>query len=368
MLDVSLLSGEEAAALVDLFAEAERLAAAGRTLAAGRVMETRAWASSGHRSAATWLASRTKAGLHDAISTLETAANLTRLPATRDAFVEGSLSVVQASSISAAALVDPCAEASLLATAATETVASLLEKCKEVTAAAVGDEDAGERIRRGRYLRSWSDRDGAVRLDARLAPDDGAHLMAVVSASAQELQAQARRSGIREPAQAYAADALVGLADGVGVSAVVHVEVSQDAFARGQTAAGEVCKIRGVGPVPVSVAQRLAAAGSVKVIERAGVDVSRVAHLGRSIPAHLRTALEVRDPVCVVPGCDVATGLEIDHIIPFADGGPTSLENLARMCRFHHGAKTHHGWVLGGSPGEWTWTRRSTRSPPARAP
>lgn len=367
--DVSTLSGEEAAQLVEYYSEAERLAIAARTLAAGRVAETRAWASSSHRTAATWLASKTKAGLKDAIAALETARNLSSLPATKDAFVSGSLSALQTAEIAGAAVVDPSAEAPLLEMAATETVHALRERCREVVAAATPDDGAYERIRASRYMRSWMDRDGAVRLDARLTPDAGARLLAAVEASASSLRVQARRAGLRERADAYAADALVGLAGGVGVDAVVHVEVSQEAYARGYTEPGETSKIRGVGPVPVPVAHRLAAAGSVKVIERAGVDVTRVAHLGRSIPAHLRTALEARDPVCVVPGCDIATDLEIDHIIPFAEGGPTTLENLARICTFHHVAKTHHGWRLEGRPGAWIFYKVSDpEEPPVRGP
>jgi hypothetical protein len=53
----------------------------------------------------------------------------------------------------------------------------------------------------------------------------------------------------------------------------------------------------------------------------------------------LRTALEARDPTCVVPGCNKRRDLEIDHIVPFAAGGETKLDNLARLCRWHHAEK-----------------------------
>ena len=69
----------------------------------------------------------------------------------------------------------------------------------------------------------------------------------------------------------------------------------------------------------------------------------------------MRSALEARDPICVIPGCDVRERLEIDHVVPFAEGGPSTLDNLVRACHFHHYLKTHHGWVLGGRPGAWTW-------------
>lgn len=359
-LDPLRLSGSEAAGLVGLFADVERLGAAGRTLAAGRVAETGEWRGSAHRTPAHWIASRTQGTIGQAVTTLHTAHQLNRLPATREAFASGRLSEVQAAEISAAAAADPGSEAPLLALAGHETVATLRERCRQVSAAAAGDEDAAERIRRGRYLRRWIDRDGAVRLDARLAPDDGARLLVTVEAAAAHLQRQAKRSGQREPAEAYAADALVALADGDGraAKAVVHVQVDAAALSRGRVAAGETCRIPGVGPVPVAVARRFASDGVVKVIERKGVDVRRVAHLGRTIPAHLRTALEARDQTCVVPGCDIRIGLEIDHIVPYAEGGVTRLDNLARLCRHHHAAKTHHGWVLGGSPGDWRWRRR----------
>lgn len=361
-LDASWLSGADAAELVELFAESERLSVAGRTLAAGRVAQTGEWRAGGHRTPATWIASKTQGTVAQAITTLHTAHHLNRLPATREAFANGRLSEVQAAEISAAAAADPGSETSLLRVAADEPVTTLREECRRVRASAAGDEDYAERIRRGRYLRNWIDRDGAVRLDARLAPDDGARLLATVEAGAARLQLDAKRSGLREPAEAYAADALVALAEG-SVKAVVHVDVDAAALERGRTATGETCRIRGVGPVPVAIARRFAATGTVKVIERHGVDVRRVAHPGRTIPAHVRTALEARDPTCVVPGCDVRTGLEIDHIRPFADGGRTELANLARLCRFHHGQKTHRGWRLGGSPGAWTWNRGG-RAPP----
>ena len=73
-----------------------------------------------------------------------------------------------------------------------------------------------------------------------------------------------------------------------------------------------------------------------------------VAHAGRTINAHLRTALEWRDPACVVPGCTVDHHLEIDHIRPLAEHGRTTLDNLASLCRHHHARTTHDGYRLTG--------------------
>lgn len=364
-MDVSRLPARGAMQLVEIFTEVERLAAAGRTLAARRVRQTGAWRATGSSSATAWMASRMGSTLTQAATTLNTAERLAKLPATREAFVAGRLSEIQAAEITAAASVDRAAESDLLAFAERESVPALRDRCRDVRAAATGDEHICERIRRGRFFRHRTDRDGAVRLDARLAPDDAAPLLVSVQARAEKLHAEARRAGRPEPAEAYAADALVSLADGAGApKTVVHVHVSKQALERGHTVAGDTCRIEGVGPIPVSSAKRMAAKGIVKILETDGVDVRRVAHPGRVIPAHVRTALEARDPTCVVPDCNRRLGLEIDHLVALADGGPTRLDNLARLCRWHHAQKTHHGWRLGGGPGMWTWTRG--RSPPER--
>jgi len=88
-----------------------------------------------------------------------------------------------------------------------------------------------------------------------------------------------------------------------------------------------------------------------------GVDVSTVAHLGRRPTAHQRSALEVRDPECVVGGCHVRVGLEIDHVEPWSATRITKLDALARLCRFHHAQKTHEGYRLEGGPGHWRWLK-----------
>ena len=357
-LDPDGLSGADSLKLIDRIAELERLTAAAKTITIARVAATRAWYGSGFRSPAEWLADRTQGSLSDAISTVQTAHHLPRAPATREAFRAGALSGAQAASISAAAVADPAAEGSLVAMASQAPLPLLKEKCREVIAAAADDVDAYERIRRARSFRLWTDTEGAVRFMGRVTPDDGARLGAVVQARAAQIAECADGAGHRERAEAYAADALIELVTGASsVTAVVHVDVDSTALGRGRTAPGERSRIRGIGHVPVAIAERLATSGIVKVIEWDGAEVIGVGHVGRTIPARVRTAVQARDPVCVVPNCAVREGLEIDHIVPLAEGGPSTVQNLARLCRWHHAQKTHHGWVLGGKPGAWTWTR-----------
>jgi hypothetical protein len=98
-----------------------------------------------------------------------------------------------------------------------------------------------------------------------------------------------------------------------------------------------------------------------------GVDVTTVCTLGRSVPASLKAALVERDRCCVVPGCDATQHLEIDHWrIPFAEGGPASLDNLARLCRHHHTLRTHRGFTLTKEGGTWYWHPPHRGSPPGQ--
>ena len=149
-----------------------------------------------------------------------------------------------------------------------------------------------------------------------------------------------------------------------GPRALVHLRVDLDALRSGSLRPGGTCEIPGVGPVSIQTARDLMGDAICDLVITNGCDVATVCHLGRSIPTALRTALLERDRACVVPGCDVAHGLEIDHWdIPFAEGGPTRLSNLARLCKHHHYLRTHQGFQLSGGPGHWCWEPPSTPKP-----
>ena len=76
----------------------------------------------------------------------------------------------------------------------------------------------------------------------------------------------------------------------------------------------------------------------------------------------------MRDPECVVGGCHVRVGLEIDHVEPWSATRVTKLDALARLCRFHHALKTHEGYRLEGGPGHWRWLKPDGGEVDARPP
>jgi len=394
------VTGTDAACLLEAYSEIEKLAAAGKLLAARRVESSNVWRRTGHRSAAAHVAEATGTGLGPAINTLEAGRQLGSLPATDEAMRNGRLSETQVKEIAGAAIHQPDAEQELVDAAGKQPLTMLKLRCRRVKAGAQDQGDTYESIRRGRYLRHWTDGDGAVRFDARLTPDQGARLLAAVKARAARLAVEGHRVGNDAPHKAFAADALVSLACGAsgpaasdraasdqaasdhaapdrsdpgrtrsapgdidGPTTMIHVRVDHEALRRGTVGPGEVCEIPGIGPIPVEVARRLAVDSILSVLVTDGVDVTTVAHAGRTIPASLRRALTERDPVCVVPGCGLRQGLEIDHVRPFAQGGPTTLSNLARLCHWHHYLKTHQGHRLERDGDSWRWTAPDTRGP-----
>ena len=75
----------------------------------------------------------------------------------------------------------------------------------------------------------------------------------------------------------------------------------------------------------------------------------------------LRILSRCRDLTCRFPGCDKpATRCDLDHTIPYADGGRTHASNLKCLCRLHHLIKTFWGWHDQQLPdGTLVWTSPS---------
>ncbi len=338
-----LFSCDDAAWVTAMGAEIERLGVAVKTLFAARGAQGSVWKDAGHRSAAHWLAEKSGVALGEAVDTLKTAEALGSLPLTVDALRAGQLSSVQAREITAVAAAHPSTEGTLIETAAHSTVKGLKDQCRKVAAQHSSEAQSRarhDRIYQQRYLRWWRDAEGAFCLGARTTAEDGARFLAALETRSNALFESARKAGRRQPTEAYQLDALVELVTGAGgpasgVTAEVVFHVDGAALMRGQLKGKETCEIAGLGPVPLAAVHRVLPAAYVKVLVEDGVDVTTVAHVGRSLSAHLLSALQSRDRVCVVRGCDVSHGLEAHHIVPFAQGGQGSMENLARVRVSH---------------------------------
>ena len=382
-IDVDLIDGKAAAELVRISEDARRVIEGLRTSAIGRVGTTEAWRVGGSKNSAEWVALHTGTPIYEAQAVVILADQLRHLPQTVEAMSSGKISTAQAVEVARGATAEPHSEERLLNLAKSSTVRTLSDEASRVIAASTDEVERHKRIHKNRSLKSWIDPDGAFNLKAHMTVANGALVMAALTPFQDEIFKAARKSGEYATPEAYAADALVALctAKSVGApdlsaaktrrtNAVMNIRVDIDALKRGHTEHGEICEIAGVGPIPVSTAAEYLGEAFLKLLILDGVDIKTVAHMGRAIPAPLRTALEERDRFCQVPTCDMALGLEIDHIIPFAEGGVTSFENLVRLCKRHHLQKTHDGYrlvkiemekaeVKGSSETRWDW-----RAPP----
>jgi hypothetical protein len=129
-------------------------------------------------------------------------------------------------------------------------------------------------------------------------------------------------------------------------------------------AVGHACAGRGRGPRPGQPVITWAAGlrGKLQLLET-GTCGHRRQSPGYTWPAQLRHLIEIRQRTCTAPGCRrPATASDIDHTIPYDQGGPTCECNGAPLCRRHHRCKQTRGWRLAqGPPGEMTWRLPSGR-------
>jgi hypothetical protein len=71
-----------------------------------------------------------------------------------------------------------------------------------------------------------------------------------------------------------------------------------------------------------------------------------IGRTARNIPAWLWRALMARDGGCVFPGCGTRRFVDGHHIEHWEDGGPTDIDNLVVLCRFHHDLVHKQGWSV----------------------
>jgi hypothetical protein len=365
-LDVDGISGAQARDLAAGFAELERLAVAGKLLATGRLVASGAGpGDDSFRDVDAWLASVSGTTVGAARATTKAAARALEQPAVEAAIRTGQLSAAQAELVTTAASADAAAAPRLVTLAGHAGVKGLRAECDRVVAAAASqaqEQATAELVRSQRSLRHTTRADGSGTITMTGPSDRTAAVMAALEPFEQAIFTDNRKRKTAQHAEATAFDAMVELAAAARSRgpqttregrplATLHLHVSDEAYRRGYTQPGEICEIEGAGPVPVSTAHRLSSDAIVKALVVKGTDVTRVVTLGRSIPAALATAIRTEQPTCTIAGCEVDRHLELDHNIPYAEGGETSRENLAPLCSHHHDLKTRRNLRRLGPPG-----------------
>ncbi len=122
-------------------------------------------------------------------------------------------------------------------------------------------------------------------------------------------------------------------------------------------------EIPGFGPVIADIARKVVeeqedAEWRYSVVGENGQIVSTGTTQRRPTAAQTR-GVHAAYPTCVFPGCPMpAIDCDLDHPEAWADGGPTTEDNLAPLCRHDHIVR-HNGWKLERlSNGTHRWTSR----------
>ena len=310
----------------------------------------------GFRSCADWLSWRVGLDPGAARERVRVARALGTLPLLARALARGELSYAKVRALTRVAT--PETEEQLLAFGRTGTAAHverLVRGWRRMDRIAEARETERQHV--SRELHVYQDGDGMMAVRGRLTPEVGALLVQALAAARETLYQQARlRNGDVADVSAETptmgqqqADALALLAEtalhhgidpgapGERYQVVVHVEEDQSVLENGARVSAET-------------SQRIACDAS-RVVMRHGHDghVVEVGARTRTIPPAIRRALHHRDHGCRFPGCGVRFG-QGHHIRHWAHGGPTTLSNLALLCRRHHRAVHEEGYQLDRQP------------------
>ncbi|GAB3076707.1 HNH endonuclease signature motif containing protein [Corynebacterium aquatimens] len=107
--------------------------------------------------------------------------------------------------------------------------------------------------------------------------------------------------------------------------------------------------------------------GLASLEEMGGTDGARLIHLegveseettSYTPTARMKAFCAGRDGTCLWPGCSLkAEKCQLDHRVPFDEGGPTTPGNLFSLCQHHHNVKTDRRayYLVDPSSGDIVW-------------
>ncbi len=278
------------------------------------------WYRQGALSCAHWLNWRIGLNLGAAREKVRVAKALGALALIDEALGRGELSYSKVRAMTRVAT--GANEADLLQMARYATASQLERICAHYRQVA---EISGEQARATedrRWVTQRATDDGMVAVTIRVHPDEATQLMQAIRVSAETSGGE-----MADGAVAMAEDVLRGRAPNrapVDVSLHVSAETWQGHTEDGTGVSAETCR-------------RLCCdAGVAPVVEDADGKVLGVGRKTRTTPAAIKRALAARDQGCRFPGCTHTRHVDAHHIVHWADGGSTELENLVDLCRRHH--------------------------------
>jgi hypothetical protein len=316
----------------------------------------------GIASCAHWLSWKCGIGLVAAREKCRVARALETLPLISDAMRRGTVSYCKVRAITRVAT--PVNEALLLQIAECGTVTHVEKTVRLFRRAQLARElETANQRHAARSLQCFVDDDGSVVIRARLAPEQGALMIKAIEAATLTLQeaeddsceasgqpdrpvdrlAARKADALGLLAETFLAKGAAPLAAGDRHVVTVHVD---EVVLRDETAEGR-SELEDIAPLPPATIRRLCCDASlVTIVEDGDGEPLNVGRKTRAIPAAMHRALVARDVGCRYPSCTNTRFVDAHHIVHWADGGETSLENLTLLCRRHHRHVHEHGFSI----------------------
>lgn len=231
------------------------------------------------------------------------------------------------------------------------------------------DADAVRRARnrtRDRDVSIWDNKDGTADVSARLFATD-AHLLdkrldeLAATVCDADPRTQENRRADAMGALAAGADRLMcrcGQSQCPAVAStpaavVIHVVAEEATLGGRSDSPGYLMGADSL--IPAEVLRELAAEAKLRpLVQPADAAAEPSYRPSRALADFVRA----RDLTCRAPACDKpATECDLDHTVPYAEGGATHRSNIKCLCRFHHLVKTFWGWKDKQLPdGTVVWT------------
>jgi Domain of unknown function (DUF222)/HNH endonuclease len=311
--------------------------------------EQKLWARDGATSMASWLAGRFGLAWGTAREWVRAAHALRGLPRIREAYASGRLSWDQLRPL--IRFVTPETEEFWARKGPDLRPSSLYREARRHER--IRSEEETE-LHRSRFLSlNWDYELPVLHLEGMLPAEQGATLQAALERRAQDVVLTEPPAG--DPKEARLADALVELVTGAGGKdapiPTVVVHAGAEVLASGEPEEGPVLAETDAGQRLSSEAvRRLACDSRIEWVLESGGRPVGIGRRGRAIPGQIARILRHRDQGCRFPGCGRRLWLRAHHLVHWADGGATNLDNLVLLCHAHHRLVHEGGWRTSGHP------------------